>query len=155
MPVSQIMKSRSTEEEKEREEDRLFNTATMNAQNEMSSLFEEIFRPRTTDETDTDSERRILLSTPLVIVNSNDECSITIDLFCNGISNCENCISRFDCINAISMDLSKSSFTYPLLEEYRVPTSDSRNKLGGKGQHAISSPKLRAFTKSKFSSAMR
>ena len=108
-------------------------------QTEETQVTDDIFRPRS-DDGDCFSDRTLFLSRPLPLVNSTDDNKNIPNLnhAVSDKSNDENCVSRFDAFNSISKDLSKSCFTCPLLEEYRVPTSGEELCIHG-------SSKLDAF----------
>ena len=109
-------------------------------QTEETQVTDDIFRPRS-DDGDCFSDRTLFLSRPLPLVNSTDDNKNIPNLnhvVSDKSNNDENCVSRFDAYNSISKDLSKSCFTCPLLEEYRVPTSGEELCIHG-------SSKLDAF----------
>lgn len=139
------------EEEKKSEDDfNLLKAAPlMTIHDNMPTETHDIFRPRAFHEIDIYSEeRRIFPSTPIVFTMSADKVSLNLD----DRLNCENCISRVDALNSISMDVSTSSFLCPLFEEYRVPTVE---ELGLREYHLIRSSKFIAFTESALCSTAR
>lgn len=105
----------------------------------------EIFRPRSFFEHDIFSERRILLSSPIYVIDSSDEeiergeeeerSSSGTKFVRNLWENDENDVSRLDVLNSMVEDVTKSNATCALLEEYRImvpPTSmDKRNLEDG------------------------
>ena len=96
----------------------------------------EIFRPRSFFEHEIFSERRILLSSPIYVIDgSNEEIekgeiessfssgTNYIRNICENDENDENNVSRIDILNSMAEDVTKSNATCALLEEYRIMVS--------------------------------
>jgi hypothetical protein len=109
----------------------------------------DIFRPLSirNDDAAFSSERRIFLSSPLCRVHSTDKDSLGLSVKHDvSTNNIENRISRLDVFNSLSKDLSKSTFTNTLLEEFRVSIKRGEGCEGetiDRGYHIVcDSPKI-------------
>ncbi len=101
-----------------------------------------IFRRRLSGNDFIFSERKILLSTPLCIVNSRD---IDSDPSSDELGNCaENNISRLDVFNSLSKDLSRSTLTNTLSDENKLSEGAKEH-----GYYSICCSALSALRESK------
>ena len=116
----------------------------------------DIFRPRSLQvDSSIFSERRILLSSPISIVHNTELDSSSSAFGPNGsnhgLNNCENSLSKVDILNSMSKDVSTSTFTNALLEEYRVPIKEEQDTSSERGYHidVVSCSKILTLNDSK------